>query len=308
MAKNAVADWSTTAADNTDVGGVGITGNNLPSNLDDAIRTVMAQIAAWRNSPGFNGTLTIASASPTIILDDTDAPVQHVVGPFSSGQIFRIDVDRDNEQSGSEFRLYIDATQVYQQTTTAATFATDVISARFRSVDDPTVSGTNAFNFPTGGSKTMSRSVTSASTQLGFYNPNGLVGQVNTSASATTYQTTSDETRKIHTGYLSGADAIAVILADPVWTYDWKPEFGGTSDIGWGAQTSRAIHPSLASAPYWMDEVEGTEVPEGTEGAIYIPAGMDLGRRTPFLWAATAHLISRIEELETRLAALETNA
>lgn len=44
MAKNSIADWSTTAADNTDIGGVGITGNNLPSNLDDAIRTLMAQI------------------------------------------------------------------------------------------------------------------------------------------------------------------------------------------------------------------------------------------------------------------------
>lgn len=49
MAKNSVADWSTTAADNTDVGGVGITGSSLPSNLDNAMRELMAQIKAYSN-------------------------------------------------------------------------------------------------------------------------------------------------------------------------------------------------------------------------------------------------------------------
>ena len=49
MAKNAVGDWSTTAANNTDVGGIGITGGNLPSNLDDALREIMAQIATYRD-------------------------------------------------------------------------------------------------------------------------------------------------------------------------------------------------------------------------------------------------------------------
>jgi hypothetical protein len=45
MAKNKIRDWSTNPDDNTDVGGVGIQGSNLPSNLDNAQRTTMAQIA-----------------------------------------------------------------------------------------------------------------------------------------------------------------------------------------------------------------------------------------------------------------------
>lgn len=58
MAKNSVADWSTTAANNTDVGGVGITGNDLPRNLDDGLRTLMAQIAVLRDGFGMSATYT----------------------------------------------------------------------------------------------------------------------------------------------------------------------------------------------------------------------------------------------------------
>lgn len=47
MAKSSVADWSTDPASNTDVGGVDIAELCPPSSLNNAIRTVMAQIAAW---------------------------------------------------------------------------------------------------------------------------------------------------------------------------------------------------------------------------------------------------------------------
>ena len=45
MAKNSVTDWDTTAASNTDVGGVGIQDSSLVSAGDDAFREIMAQIA-----------------------------------------------------------------------------------------------------------------------------------------------------------------------------------------------------------------------------------------------------------------------
>lgn len=47
MAKNSVDQWDTTANNNTDVGGVNIAEFCPPSSINDAIRTVMAQIAAW---------------------------------------------------------------------------------------------------------------------------------------------------------------------------------------------------------------------------------------------------------------------
>ncbi|WP_049732868.1 hypothetical protein [Rhizobium ecuadorense] len=46
MAKNTFLDWSETASNNTDIGGVGILGTNAVSNFDDAFRTLMAQLRA----------------------------------------------------------------------------------------------------------------------------------------------------------------------------------------------------------------------------------------------------------------------
>src|SRR4051812_30960652 len=45
MAKSSILDWDTTAANNTDIGGIGIQGNNLPSNFDNAQREGYSQIA-----------------------------------------------------------------------------------------------------------------------------------------------------------------------------------------------------------------------------------------------------------------------
>lgn len=50
MAKNSVADWSTTAANNTDVGGVNIGEGCPPSGINNAIRTVMAQVKDYTNT------------------------------------------------------------------------------------------------------------------------------------------------------------------------------------------------------------------------------------------------------------------
>lgn len=46
MAKNSVGDWSTTAADNTDVGGINIAEGCAAANVNDAMREIMAQLAA----------------------------------------------------------------------------------------------------------------------------------------------------------------------------------------------------------------------------------------------------------------------
>lgn len=58
MAKNSVADWSATAADNTDIGGTNIGEGCSPSGINNAIREMMAQVKAL-NPVGY------ASLSPT---------------------------------------------------------------------------------------------------------------------------------------------------------------------------------------------------------------------------------------------------
>lgn len=48
MAKNAVEDWSTTASANTDIGGINVDEGCPAPNLNNAVREVMAQIAALK--------------------------------------------------------------------------------------------------------------------------------------------------------------------------------------------------------------------------------------------------------------------
>ena len=47
MAKTAVTDWSTTAASNTDIDGTSIDEGCAAAGINNAIRSIMAQIATW---------------------------------------------------------------------------------------------------------------------------------------------------------------------------------------------------------------------------------------------------------------------
>ena len=136
-----------------------------------------------------------------------------------------------------------------------------------------------------------------------FYNTNGEVGSISTSGTATAFNTSSDETRKNFTGKYDPLTAISVIKADPVRTFNWKEQYGNGYGIGWGAQTSYKISQDLASPGGWFKDDKPCE--EGTEGAIYIPWGIDQSKRTPYLWAAVSHLVDKLEEAEKRIAALE---
>lgn len=70
MAKNTFLDWDTTANNNSDVGGINIAENCPPSNINNAIRTVMAQLRANID----NGVVYAAKAgSYTALATDNNA-------------------------------------------------------------------------------------------------------------------------------------------------------------------------------------------------------------------------------------------
>lgn len=86
MSKNAVTDWDTTAANNTDVGGINIQGTAPVSNMDDALRTIMAQIATFRTGASFTGTTalgatTITSTAAGTLLTVTSTDAGAAAGP-----------------------------------------------------------------------------------------------------------------------------------------------------------------------------------------------------------------------------------
>jgi hypothetical protein len=129
------------------------------------------------------------------------------------------------------------------------------------------------------------------------------VGSITTSGSTTAYNTLSDEKSKNFIGEYSAEKAIDIIKADPVREFNWKPELGGGYAIGWGAQTSHGISEDLATKGGWFKDDE--EVEEGTEGAVYVPWGVDQSKRTPYLWSAVSYLVDKLKEAEERIAKLE---
>lgn len=90
MTKSAVTDWSTTAASNTDVGGIGIEGSNTISNFDNAIREIMAQIATFNTSATF-GNLTVTSTDAGAGIGPTLKLYRNSASPAASDLIARLD-------------------------------------------------------------------------------------------------------------------------------------------------------------------------------------------------------------------------
>lgn len=126
------------------------------------------------------------------------------------------------------------------------------------------------------GRQTMSSSaaiVTSAGHQR-FYNPNGQVGSIGTSGTATSYATSSDGRRKKN---LRDFDSGGFLDALEIWLFDWNT--GGT---GYGviAQQAREVFPDA--------------ITEGDDG--YLQA--DYSKFVPLL-------IREVKALRARVAALE---
>lgn len=108
MAKLTVADWSSTAVDNTDIGGIGIQGTNSPANLDDAIREMMAQIKTFTIAAEFTGITTftnpqISSSAPSLRFIETDATTDEKTTRFISenGDFFLQSVNDANTSNVS---------------------------------------------------------------------------------------------------------------------------------------------------------------------------------------------------------------
>lgn len=81
MAKNAITDYDTNPANNTDVGSIGVQGTNIPSNFDNSQREIMSHLADMNagTSPLHD---TFAVADP----DDLTKKVRIDAGNVTAGQ------------------------------------------------------------------------------------------------------------------------------------------------------------------------------------------------------------------------------
>ncbi len=131
--------------------------------------------------------------------------------------------------------------------------------------------------------------LTTSASHFGFANPNGLVGTINTSASATTYNTTSDRrTKENITETVLGLDALMQL---PIRDFSFIKDTTHATTSGFIAQELYEIFPWAVSTngDNGIDPLTGTST----------PWSVDYGRVTPLIARAVQELNLKLEDLAT---------
>jgi len=123
--------------------------------------------------------------------------------------------------------------------------------------------------------------VTTGSSHIAFVNPNGIVGQIRTDGSATSYNTSSDE--RLKQNIQDADDAGSKIDAIQVRQFDWKID-GTHESYGVIAQELQSVAPEAVSGNPESEEM----------------MGVDYSKLVPTL-------IKEIQTLRNRVAQLENN-
>jgi hypothetical protein len=145
--------------------------------------------------------------------------------------------------------------------------------------------GQNAFRVNNFGRVDITRNLTAAADQIYFANPNGVVGAITTTGSATAYNTSSDYRLKEDWQPVSGASERLMDLK-PV-NFAWKVD--GSRVDGFLAHEAQEVVPEAVTG-----EKDGEEM-----------QAIDHSKLVPLLTAALQEALTKIEALEARLNALE---
>ena len=124
-----------------------------------------------------------------------------------------------------------------------------------------------------------------------FTNPNGTVGQITTSGSATAYATSSDYRLKEDVQPMTGASARVQSLKP--CNFAWKAD--GSRTDGFLAHEAQEVVPEAVTGA--KDAVDADGNPEYQ--------GIDQSKLVPLLTAALQEALTKIDALETRITALE---
>ena len=137
-----------------------------------------------------------------------------------------------------------------------------------------------------------SSSSTASNILIGFYNPNGLVGDIRTDGNATSYNTSSDYRLKENVVPLIGA--IDRVNQLQVYRFNFIADPDKTVD-GFIAHEAQAVVPECVTGT--KDQVDSDDNP------VY--QGIDQSKLVPLLTAALQEALAEIESLKARVAALE---
>ena len=148
------------------------------------------------------------------------------------------------------------------------------------------------------------RNSTTASTQMAFHNPNGLVGQILTTGSSTSFVTSSDY--RLKEDWVAVADASTRVNALKPVNFAWKVD--GTRVDGFLAHEVAEVVPEAVTGEKDAVELVDIKDEEGNvtgqeERPVY--QGIDQSKLVPLLTAALQEALTKIETLEARVATLE---
>jgi hypothetical protein len=143
----------------------------------------------------------------------------------------------------------------------------------------------------TGSPLRCSMDSTSSVTQVGFFNPNGAVGSISTSGSATAYNTSSDYRLKESITPMTGALA-KVSLLKPV-TYKWKVD--GSDGQGFIAHELAEVEAGCVNGEKDAVDADGNPVYQGIDTSFLVAT----------LTAAIQELNAKVEAQAAEIAALK---
>ena len=152
-----------------------------------------------------------------------------------------------------------------------------------------------------GGAIISAGSGTGTESHVIFYNTNGLIGQITTNGSATTYATSSDYRLKENiTAIPSSIDRLKQLKPS---RFNFKSDKDTTLD-GFIAHEVSSVVPEAVTGEKDAVEPEDNE-DKGVKKGDPIYQGIDQSKLVPLLTAALQEAMAKIETLETKVAALE---
>ena len=149
----------------------------------------------------------------------------------------------------------------------------------------------------------ISAGAVSSGNHIEFYNTNGQVGRIYSNNSATTYSTSSDYRLKENTVAIS--DGITRVKALKPYRFNWKSDSSKTKIDGFFAHEVSPVVPEAIGGVKDAVEPKDNEDKKIKKGDI-IPQSIDQSKLVPLLTAALQEAITKIEVLETKVAALES--
>ena len=146
--------------------------------------------------------------------------------------------------------------------------------------------------YPAFGCNISSRNTTGGASHHIFYNPNGIVGNIETSGSTTSYNETSDYRLKEDLQDFAGLDMVSKI---PVYDFKWKVD--ESRSYGVMAHELAEVLPQSVSGEKDSLNEDGSMKPQGVDYSKIVPL---LVKSIQELKADNDILKSRIETLENK--------